>query len=444
LRTNMQKLFLRSSRVMVVLLLGWYGGVLAQTQLQIDIEKQSSSELPALAVPQFLGETTDPALGQQLRSVFQQDMKYTGLFRIADQATYPEVPQSVEHIQYPSWAALGVIAVISGRLASAAGDGQVGLQFALHDVAQQRMRIGNNFTGPKIRHREMAHRFSDVIYRELTGDAGPFDTQVLCVSPGRNKNSKDIVIMDYDGYGARPLVADGGLNVSPVLSPNGTLLAYTSYRSGNPNLYVRNLLTGAEERLTSGVGLAMAGSWSPDGRYLALSHTIDGNSEIFVYDTKSKQMKRITNDWGIDVSPRFAPDGKRLAFVSDRSGSPQLYVTDLPGSAPVRLTYEGRYNTAPAWSPRNDVIAFVGRADEDRSLGVYMIRPDGGGQTRLGGGGSPDAPIWAPNGRFVMYTSTQGGSRQRYMMREDGQANYLLPASGPACLTSQWVARTAR
>jgi len=371
-------------------------------------------------------------------------MKYTGLFRIADQATYPEVPQSVEQLQYASWAALGVIAVITGRLESAAGDGQVGLQFALHDVAQQRMRIGNNFTGPKIRHREMAHRFSDVIFRELTGEAGPFDTQVLCVSPGRNKNSKDIVIMDYDGYGARPLVADGGLNLTPVLSPNGTLLAYTSYRSGNPNLYIRNLLTGAEERLTSGVGLAMAGAWTSDGRYLALSQTIDGNSEIFVYDTKSKQTKRITNDWGIDVSPRFAPDGKRLAFVSDRSGTPQIYVTDMQGSAPVRLTYEGRYNTAPTWSPRSDVIAFVGRADEDRSLGVYTIRPDGSGQTRLGGGGSPDAPIWAPNGRFVMYTSTQGSSRQRYMMREDGQANYLLPASGPACLTSQWVARTAR
>ena len=60
-------------------------------------------------------------------------------------------------------------------------------------------------------------------------------------------------------------------------------------------------------------------------------------------------------------------------------------------------------------------------------LGVYMIRPDGRGQTRLGGGGSPDAPIWAPNGRFVMYTSTQGGSRQRYMMREDGHESTCSP-----------------
>ena len=153
----MQKLFLRCGKIVALLLLGWYGGVLAQTQVVIPIEKESSAELPALAVPQMVGETADPALAQQLRSVLQQDMKYTGLFRIADQATYPEVPQSVEQLQYPSWVALGVIAVITGRLESAAGDGQVGLQFALHDVAQQRLRIGNNFGGPKIRHREMAH-----------------------------------------------------------------------------------------------------------------------------------------------------------------------------------------------------------------------------------------------------------------------------------------------
>jgi len=119
-------------------------------------------------------------------------------------------------------------------------------------------------------------------------------------------------------------------------------------------------------------------------------------------------------------------------------------VIDIQGGAPVRLTYEGRYNNAPAWSPRDDAIAFVGRA-EGGPFGVYTIRADGSRQQRLSnGGGNPDGPIWAPNGRFVMYTSTQGGSWQRYMVREDGQANHLLPASGPACLTSQWVARTAR
>lgn len=437
------KFLLYGSSMLGMLLVGFGSQVLAQTQIEVEIEKPSGQELPALAVPALLGDIGDPTLSQQIRTVLQQDMKYTGLFRISEAANYPEVPQTVEQLQYAGWSTLGVIAVIPGRLGTS-GDGQVSLQLALHDVAQQRMRINNNFSGPKIRHREMAHRFSDLVYRDLTGEAGPFDTQVLCVAVGKVKGSKDIIIMDYDGYGVRPLVSDGGLNLAPSLSPNGTLLAYTSYRSGNPNIYIKNLLTGAEERITSGVGLAMAGSWAPDGRSLALSHTIDGNSEIFIYDTRSKQMKRITNDWGIDVSPSLAPDAKRIVFVSDRSGSPQMYVTDLQGSAPVRLTYEGRYNTAPSWSPRGDVIAFVGRADEDRSLGVYTIRPDGSSQTRMGGGSNPDSPIWAPNGHFMMYTSSQGGSRQRYMMRDSGQANHLLPTSGPSCLASQWVARTAR
>ena len=439
----MQQRVVRCAWVCVVFLISLGGSAFAQTQLEIDIIKESDKNLPALAVPALLGESGDLGLSQQIRSVLQQDMKYTGLFRIAESTNYPEVPQTVEQLQYSGWITLGVVAVIPGRL-SMGGDGQLSLQLALHDVLEQRMRINNSFNGPTVRHREMAHRFSDLVYRDLTGEAGPFDTQVLCAGPGKAKGSKDIIIMDYDGYGARTLISDGGLNLAPALSPNGTFLAYTSYRSGNPNMYIKNLLTGAEERITSGVGLAMAGSWSPDGRFLALSHTVDGNSEIFVYDTRSKQMKRITNDWGIDVSPSFAPDAKRLAFVSDRAGSPQVYVTDLQGGEPIRLTYEGRYNTAPSWSPRGDAITFVGRADGDRSLGVYTIRPEGGDQNRLSGGNNPDAPIWAPNGHFVMYTSTQGGSRQRYMMRSTGQANHLLPTSGPSCLASQWVARTAR
>ncbi len=429
----------------LLLVLGWSLSASAQTRVQIDIEKSGPGgvESLGLAIPQMLGEAADPVLGQQIRSVLKQDLEITGFFRVADQSTYPEALQSVEQINYTAWAALNVVGVVASRLTSTA-DAQVGLQLALHDVGQRRSLAGNTYNGPKIRHREMAHRFSDLVFREFTGEPGPFDTQIICTSPGKSKNSKDVLIMDYDGYGARTLISDGSLNLSPILSPNGTLLAYTSYRSGFPSLYIRNLLTGAEERLTSGQGLALAGSWSPDGRFLALNQTIDGNSEIFLYDTKSKQMKRVTNDWSIDVSPTFAPDGQRLAFVSDRGGSPQIYLTDVQGKTPVRLTYEGKYNTAPAWSPRENTLAFVGRAEGDRTLGIYTIRTDGSRFERLNEqGGSPEGPAWAPNGRFVMYTNTQGGSWRRYLMREDGQ-NFLLPASGPSCLVSQWVARTAR
>ena len=101
----------------------------------------------------------------------------------------------------------------------------------------------------------MAHRFSDLVFREFTGEDGPFNTQVVCVAPRRaGDKAKDILLMDYDGYGSQNLVADGALNLAPTLSPIGAILAYTSYRSGSPQIYLRHLFTGVDERLTRGAG----------------------------------------------------------------------------------------------------------------------------------------------------------------------------------------------
>jgi TolB protein len=149
----------------------------------------------------------------------------------------------------------------------------------------------------------------------------------------------------------------------------------------------------------------------------------------------------LTTYWGIDVSPSFAPDGEHLVFTSDRSGSPQLYLTDIRGRPPIRLTYEGKYNTSPAWSPRHDVIAFVGRSDAD-ILHIYTIRADGRGLRRLTEGErSHESPTWAPDGRFLMYTSQQGDSWQRYLMREDGAGQRALVLGQEDCRSPQWIAR---
>jgi TolB protein len=432
---------------LAVLLLGsWCAPAVAQTRLYIDIDQVGGYVLP-LALPKLLGETAEPELAQRIRALLRHDLERSGLFRIVDPATYiDEVPQALDHLRYQNWSAVEAVAVIAGRLQRVAAGAQVQLDLVLHDVIQQRPRSnGKEYRGPADRYREMAHRFSDLVFREYTGEAGAFNTQVVCVAPrGTGRQGKDIVLMDYDGYDVQRLVANGALNLAPSLSPDGLSLAYTSYRDGAPKVYLYHLLTGTEERLTSGPGLALPGAWSSNGRYLALSQTVDGNSDIFLYDTKHKRLTRLTTYWGIDVSPSFAPDGTRLVFTSDRSGSPQLYLTDVQGSPPVRLTYEGHYNTSPAWSPRGNTIVFVGRSEE-RTLDIYTIHADGRELRRLtSGDGNAESPTWAPNGRFVMYTSARGDTWQRHLMRDNGQGDYLLPTPDIVCQSPQWVPRTAR
>jgi TolB protein len=423
-------------------MISWFTLVSAQTRVYIDIDQVGGYQFP-LALPRFAGETSDAELGQQVRTVLRSDLELSGIFRFIDPAAYiDEAPEAPDRLRYQNWTTIGAMGVIAGRV-QRPGAAQIRLELFLHDVAQQHLRFaGKEYTGAREQYREMAHRFSDLVFREFTGEDGSFNTQVVCVRPrGAGSRSKDIVLMDYDGYGVKPLVADGALNVTPVLSPDGSILAYTSYRSGSPQVYLRNLASGTDERITMGEGLTLAGSWSPDGRYLALSHSVDGNSDIYLYDVRGKRTTRLTTDWAIDVSPSFSPDGKRLVFTSDRSGTPQLYLTNIGGSPPVRLTYEGDYNTDPVWSPRDETIAFAGRTN-GRGLDIFTIRADGRRLQRLtNGGGKNDAPTWAPNGRFVMYNSSRGGDGQRRLMRENGQWDRALPVN-TVCVSPQWVART--
>lgn len=430
-----------------VLLASWLTVASAQTRVYIDIDQVGGYLLP-IALPKLLGETDHPELGQQLRAVLRHDLENSGLFRILDNALYIDAfPQTLDTLRYQNWAAIGALGVIAGSVRRLPEDTQVSIELVLHDVVQQQPRFaGKEYRAPRERYREIAHRFSDLVFQAFTGEPGPFDTQVVCVTPrASGQKGKDIVLMDYDGYEAQSVVADGSLNLSPSLSPDGTVLAYTSYRDGFPNIYLRNLRTGSEQRLTSGSGLALPGSWSRDGRYLAINQTQDGNSDIFLYDTAKAQFTRLTTYWGIDVSPSFAPDNTRLVFISDQSGSPQLYLTDVRGRPPVRLTYEGRYNTSPVWSPRDDTIAFVGRSETAQGLDIYTIRADGSGHRRLTNGvGQYESPTWAPDGRFLMYSSLRNNTWQRDLIRHDGQGTRLLPNTGPVCLAPQWVARTTR
>ena len=421
----------------------WAALALAQTRVYIDIDQAGGYLLP-VAVPRFLGEATDPQLAQQLIQVLRQDLSFSGLFRLLPPETYIDaVPQGLDNLRYGNWAAIGALGVIVGRLHPAPNTSDIVIELVLHDVVQQQHRlVGKEYRASRSRYREIAHRFSNEVFKAFTGEPGPFNSQVICVQARTDGvRGKNIVLMDYDGYGQVNVIADGALNLVPTMSPQGTHLAYTSYRDGSPNIYVRHLATGREVRVTSGPGLALPGSWSRDGRYLLMSQTQEENSDIFLYDTRQKRLTRLTTYWGIDVSPSFAPDGERLVFTSDRSGSPQLYLTDIRGVRPTRLTYEGKYNTSPVWSPRHDVIAFVGRSDSD-ILHIYTIRADGNDLRRLTDGPrSNESPTWAPDGRFIMYTSQQGDSWQRYLIREDGEGQRSLVLSQEDCRSPQWISR---
>jgi TolB protein len=285
------------------------------------------------------------------------------------------------------------------------------------------------YVGSKTLLRQMTHRLADELVARYTGEPGIARTRIAYVA--EQKGARELYVMDYDGHAARQVTTDGFLNLTPQWSPDRKFLVFTSYQSRTrQNIELVDLSTGKRSPLVSLAGLNITPMLSPDGTKLAFATSQDGNSEIYTMDMQTKALQRLTVHSAGDLSPSWAPTGKDLAFTSDRGGGPQIYLMSADGSNVRRLTFDGDYNAAPAWSPRGNWIAYVCRS-EQRQYKICLISPDGQKRAQLTAGqGIDDSPSWSPDGRHLVFSSTSGGKTHLYMVNSDGKEMEQLTASG--------------
>jgi dipeptidyl aminopeptidase/acylaminoacyl peptidase len=88
--------------------------------------------------------------------------------------------------------------------------------------------------------------------------------------------------------------------------------------------------------------------WSPDGKMIAFTSTRDGRPQIYVMNADGSGLRRVANTQSADFSPVWSPDGNWLAFTSSRDNSTDIYIMDLHGGNVKRLTTTGADH--PMWS----------------------------------------------------------------------------------------------
>jgi TolB protein len=316
--------------------------------------------------------------------------------------------------------------------------GKITIQPHLIDNVSGHTILRSDYSGREEDIRAILHKISDDIVFSLTGEQGIARSKVAYVIQLAD-GSKEIAVMDYDGLNSRVLTSDKSINISPAWSPDGSRLCYTSFKNDNPDLFVYNLKTSTQVKVSSISGLNSAPSWSPDGNKIALTLTQDGNAEIYILDIEKRNLRRITYNGGIDSSPSWAPSNREMAFTSDRSGSPQVYIMDSDGLNVRRLTFEGSYNDSPAWSPRGDRIAYVSRTES--GFDIYAIDVTGENRMRLtDSSGANENPKWSPNGYALIFSSNRDGRRGLYSMFWDGTDQKKLTI-GPISYSPAWSLR---
>lgn len=298
---------------------------------------------------------------------------------------------------------------LSGACGSS--DGRIQVDCVVHKRSTRTKLMGARY-GPASAEevRKLAHKVADDIVLKITGKPGMASARIALVSNRTGK--KELYMADIDGHGMRQLTSDRSIVVGPIWVPNGKAVVYTSYKLGYPNVFV----TGQSKPLSHYGGLNTGGAVSPDGKSMALILSKDGNPELYIKNLKSGAQTRLTaTRAGNEASPCWSPDGKSIAFVSDTSGSPKIYIIPAAGGPASRLPTLGTECVAPDWG-KNGWITFCARSGGRYQIAVVDPRTKSAPRLLSTDSGDWEDPSWAPDGRHIICSRTSNHRSAIYLL----------------------------
>jgi TolB protein len=377
------------------------------------------------------GDAPSTEACRTLTQVLRNDLKFESMDLVPDHLIAASPPLNPDAPNFVDWQGIGATMLVTMK-AWVTG-GEITVEAKLHTVGNGKSILAKRYTGKADNPRVFAHQLSDEIMA-LAQVKGVARSKIAFVSDrdSGGKRTKELYIMDYDGYNPRRVTVNNSINILPAWSPDGRSLAYTSYRRpGSPDVYVASIFEGKNTNITNGSGQAFAAAFSPDGKRLAYASSRSGNMEIWVANADGSGARKLTSSSGLDTAPFWSPTGQEIAFTSDRGGTPQIYVMDAEGLNVRRVTTMGNWNDAPAWNPNKQYpeIAYTARIEGGFEIAVLNYETRAVRQITQGKG-SCEYPSWSPSGRHLTFACGRGSKWQIGIADREGRSVTMLPA-GP-------------
>lgn len=392
-------------------------GLLAQQEVTIRIK----GGVPAIriAVPDFITKTysnNGKSAATEIEDTFKADLSFSRVFDPLSPSLLSLVKdRNPEKPDLKAWESVGATVLFIGKVVEEPG-GKLRFSGKLYDTRTGNFIFGKSYVGKAKFVRLMAHKMGDELLKYF-GQPPIFTSKIAFISD--RDGNRELYIMDYDGANQIRLTYTKAMEMLPAWSRDGEKIAYTSFRRGTPDLFVRYIYEGRDRLIATG-GSNITPDFSLDDNLLLYSSSLPGNYEIYMYNFKNEQRRRITFSPASDLSPKWSPDGRQILFSSDRSGYPQLYIMDRDGSDVRRITFQGSYNASPDWAPDGDRIIYVSRIEGKFNL--YLLFLSTSEVIKLTSGLSMNEnPCFSPDGRHIVFSSNRSGKYQIYIMDYDGR-----------------------
>ena len=229
----------------------------------------------------------------------------------------------------------------------------------------------------------------------------------------QNGFKTEICVINADGTNLVVLTSanpqgESGENFSPSWSPDGSKIVFASNWNGRrkSEIWIMNANGTGLVQLTTNVQLGSDGGgplfgndttpvWSPDGSRIAFSSTRDGltDTELYVMNADGSNQTRLTDNTADDRNPTWSPDSQRIAFDRNATADFGINIINRDGTNLVNVTHD---HFDPSWSPDGGKFVCTG-FDSNFEIAIFTINADGTNRTKITNNNfSARAPSWAP------------------------------------------------
>jgi TolB protein len=279
---------------------------------------------------------------------------------------------------------------------------------------------------------QAGHRYAADILAQFGGKS-LVGTRIVFVSD--RSGHKEIWVMNWDGSDQHQLTKYGSISTFPSASPDGRLVAFTTYAGGYPAIQMYSLDTGRKLPFyNQHASMNAFVAFTPDSKQIVFSSTAAGGpAQLYMAGVDGSGLRRLTHTGAIEVEAKINPKtGTDMVDVSGRGGYPQIYRMNLEGADVQRVSAGAGEATNPAWNPDGAHIAFAWtKGFEPGNYNIFVMDVVSQQTTQLTANeGRNENPSWAPDGAHIVYASKRGRQSQIWVMNADGTGKHAVTDTG--------------